>query len=98
MQATVEAPSGYLISCVTYIVASQYAVWDRQSDGTYAFTEASASAPELVHTGCPDSNPTATVQIEAISRFPAGSSERFILGYTVETVPGVVHSPPEPAL
>lgn len=87
MQAQVSALPGYLISCVTYLVSGDYAVSVRQSNGTYMFTEASAVSPTMVHTGCQDADPVSGVEVDAIVKVAAGSSARFVLGYTIETVP-----------
>lgn len=96
MQAQVTAPNGYLISCVAYLVSSNYAVSVRQSDGTYSFSEASLASPAMLHTGCQDADPVVVVNIQAIVKSEAGPAARFVLGYTVETVPA--SAPPSPVV
>lgn len=102
VQTQVTAPTGYLITCVTYLVSGDYAVYSRQriisssgdDDGrddsagpTYQFSEASVGSPTAVQTGCQLTDPVPVVEIEAIVKSGAGAAARFVLGYTMETVP-----------
>eukprot|EP00892_Ulva_mutabilis_P012434 jgi/Ulvmu1/9563/UM053_0052.1 len=86
-KAHVSAPPGKLISCVSYLVNGQYALWARQPDGTYLYLEGTVALPTLVSTGCPQADPVPDVVVDAIASFPVGAAARFVLGYTVETVP-----------
>lgn len=103
MQTQVTAPTGYLISCVTYLVAGDYAVASRERESsistgtrngrdessgpTYRFSEAFAGSPTTVQTGCELTDPVPVVEIEAIVKSGGAAAARFVLGYTMETVP-----------
>ena len=106
VQAQVTAPTGYLISCVTYLVSGDYAVYSRErtislgtrggsSGPTYRFSEASAGSPTVVQTGCLLTDPVPVVEIEAIIKSGAGAAARFVLGYTMEAVPASAHDVPK---